>query len=29
VGERLHGHIRKTEQRTERRAPQFQGFTIK
>jgi acylphosphatase len=29
VRERLHGHIRKTEQRSARRTPQFSGFTIK
>jgi acylphosphatase len=27
--ERMEGHIRKTEQTTETRAPQFSGFTIR
>lgn len=29
VDERMHGHIRKTERRSARRAPQFSGFTVK
>ena len=29
VQERMEGYIRKTEQTTARRAPQFQGFTIR
>jgi acylphosphatase len=29
VEERMHGHIRKTERRTELRAPQFRGFVIR
>ncbi len=29
VEERMHGYIRKVEQTVARRAPQFQGFTIR
>ena len=29
VEERMHGHVRKTERRAERRAPQFRGFAIR
>ncbi len=29
VEERMHGYIRKVEQTAARRAPQFQGFTIR
>lgn len=29
VEERLHGYIRKTERHSARRAPQFQGFSIR
>jgi len=29
IEERMHGYIRKVEQTADRRAPQFQGFTIR
>ena len=29
IEERMHGYIRKVEQAAKRRAPQFQGFTIR
>ncbi len=29
VGERMHGYIRKTDRRAERRVAQFDGFTVR
>jgi acylphosphatase len=29
VEERMHGHVRKTERRSEKRDPQFTGFLIR